>query len=61
MFIAVLIFNVYHPGKTLQGPDANFPKLSKDEKRMLKEQKKELKQMTKADKHTRSESAIEMV
>ena len=50
MFFACLLLNICHPGRILQGPDSNFPKLSKQEKKALKEQKKELKLQRKEEK-----------
>lgn len=54
MFLALFVFNVYHPGKTLQGPDSEYPKSNRQKKKQAKAQKK-------AAKSSRSESAIEMV
>lgn len=48
MFFALIVFNVIHPGKILVGPDANWPKLSKEEKKATKKAKKEAKQLAKA-------------
>lgn len=36
MFIAILLFNFYHPGKALVGPESEFPKLSREQKREQK-------------------------
>ncbi|PYI01472.1 RTA1 domain protein [Aspergillus sclerotiicarbonarius CBS 121057] len=40
MFLALGLLNVVHPGRVLQGPESEFPRLSRGEKRMLKEEKK---------------------
>lgn len=40
MFLALLSFNIFHPGKTLHGPDSEYPKLTKEQKKATKEQKK---------------------
>jgi RTA1 like protein len=42
MFIALLIMNITHPGRTLIGPDSEFPsrKQRKEEQRIKKEQKR---------------------
>jgi len=54
MFLALFVFNVFHPGKTLQGPDSEYPKLTKEEKRQAKERRR-------VEKHARTESSTEMV
>ena len=51
MVFALVIFNVIHPGKILVGPDADWPKLSKEEKKATKEAK-ETKQLAKAGRLT---------
>jgi hypothetical protein len=33
MFLALLLWNVYHPGRILVGPDSEFPKKEKKSKR----------------------------
>ncbi|CEJ57908.1 hypothetical protein PMG11_06585 [Penicillium brasilianum] len=43
MFLALIIFNLVHPGKILVGPDAEWPKVSKEEKAAKKRAKKEAK------------------
>jgi hypothetical protein len=43
MFLALIIFNAVHPGKVLVGPDAEWPKVSKEDKRAMKRAKKEAK------------------
>ncbi|KAF7587594.1 hypothetical protein BBP40_007014 [Aspergillus hancockii] len=43
MFIALLVINIVHPGRILQGPDSEFPKVSRQEKKQLKQQKKAAK------------------
>jgi len=54
MFLALLSFNIFHPGKTLHGPDSEYPKLTKEEKKSAKEQKR-------MEKQARIESSTEMV
>jgi hypothetical protein len=44
MFLALLVFHIYHPGKVLVGPDSEYPKVTKEEKRLRKEQKRAVKQ-----------------
>ncbi|KAJ5734846.1 hypothetical protein N7533_013249 [Penicillium manginii] len=52
MFFALVIFNVIHPGKIFVGPDANWPKPSKEEKKAAKQAKKEAKRLAKAGSST---------
>lgn len=40
MFIVLVLFNLVHPSRILIGPDAQWPKLSKEEKRARKDLKK---------------------
>ncbi|KAF2454741.1 RTA1 like protein-domain-containing protein [Lineolata rhizophorae] len=57
MLIAVFLLNLFHPGRSLVGPGSEFPRLSRKEKKALKQQKraskiraKERKKTTKAAK-----------
>jgi hypothetical protein len=50
MFLALLILNIIHPGRLLQGPDSEFPKVSRQEKKRIKQEKKEAKRAAKARK-----------
>lgn len=43
MFAALVILNIFHPGRVLCGPDSEFPRLSRAEKKRLRQEKKELK------------------
>ena len=43
MLFALIILNIFHPGRALVGPDSNFPKLSRKQKKELKRQKKQEK------------------
>lgn len=43
MFGALLTMNIFHPGMVLRGQDSKFAKVSKEEKKALKEQKKQEK------------------
>jgi len=56
MFFALALFNVFHPGRTLVGPESEFPKLTKEEKKQKKMEKK-LKKIEKkeAKKHKKEE------
>jgi hypothetical protein len=42
MFVALIVFNMYHPGKVLYGADSEYPKLTKHERRAAREEKKRL-------------------
>ncbi|KAL4865734.1 hypothetical protein BDV12DRAFT_199813 [Aspergillus spectabilis] len=43
MFIALVILNIIHPGRVLQGPDSEFPRVSRKEKKQRKREKEEAK------------------
>jgi hypothetical protein len=47
MFLALAILNIIHPGRVLQGPDSEFPKVSRQEKKRIKQEKKEAKRAEK--------------
>lgn len=49
MFTALVFLNVFHPGRVLCGPGSNFPRLSRAEKRRLRQEKKEKKDAQKAE------------
>lgn len=54
MFFAILLLNIFHPGRVLVGPESEFPKLSRKQKKALKEEKKkEEKARKKAEKERR--------
>lgn len=50
MAFALLIMCLWHPGRTLVGPEAEFPKLSRQEKKAIKKAKKAEKAERKAAK-----------
>lgn len=50
MFIACVIMNIWHPGRYLVGPESEFPRLSRAEKKALKKVKKQKKVDEKAAK-----------
>ena len=50
MMVALLILAVFHPGRYLRGPDSEFPRLSRKEKKALKMEKKEARLAAKAAK-----------
>ena len=43
MMVALLILAIFHPGRYLVGPDSEFPKISRKEKKALKIARKEEK------------------
>lgn len=46
MLSAMVIWNIWHPGRYLQGDDCDFPKkvkLSRNEKKMIKQEAKDSK------------------
>lgn len=60
MMVALLILAVLHPGRYLIGPESEFPRLSRKEKKALKEEKKAQKQEKKeAKKRARAEQKAE--
>lgn len=50
MLIALILLNIFHPGRVLVGPDSDFPRLNRAEKKRLKQEKKERKDARKAEK-----------
>ncbi|KAM0358189.1 hypothetical protein ACHAO7_000648 [Fusarium culmorum] len=48
ILIALVLLNIMHPGFVLRGPESEFPKSSRKEKKALKEQKKQAKKDRKA-------------
>lgn len=56
MFAALLILNIFHPGRVLSGPDSDFPRLSRAEKKRLKQDKKERKAARKAERRSKSKA-----
>jgi hypothetical protein len=65
MFLALLAFNICHPEKILRGSDSEYPRLTKEEKRMNKErrrsEKKENQERKKEEESDRASSGYEMV
>jgi hypothetical protein len=49
MFLALVIFNVYHPGKVLIGTAGEREKVTREEKRAIKEAKKRAKMEKKGE------------
>ncbi|KAI1070073.1 hypothetical protein LB507_008138 [Fusarium sp. FIESC RH6] len=48
ILLALVLLNIMHPGFVLRGSESEFPKLSRKEKKVLKEQKKQAKKARKA-------------
>lgn len=51
MLLAFVALNIMHPGYILKGPDGEFPKVTRAEKKAIKQQKKEEKAQRKAAKN----------
>ncbi|KAG7415063.1 RTA1 like protein-domain-containing protein [Fusarium sp. MPI-SDFR-AT-0072] len=60
ILIALVLLNIMHPGFVLRGPDSEFPKLSRKEKKALKQQKKMEKKQAKEAKKARKTGAQEL-
>ncbi|OZJ01584.1 hypothetical protein BZG36_05540, partial [Bifiguratus adelaidae] len=61
MFLALVVFHLYHPGRVLVGENSEFPKLTKEEKRQKKEDKmlaKKEKRRLKAEKKLSAVSSL---
>ncbi|KAK4997654.1 hypothetical protein LTR28_013910 [Elasticomyces elasticus] len=50
--LAILVLVIWHPGRTLVGPDSEFPRLSRAEKKALKLGKREMKAREKEKKRS---------
>lgn len=50
MLLALALLNIVHPGFVLRGPDSEFPKITRAEKKAVKAQKKEDKKRRKEEK-----------
>ncbi|KAF4496485.1 phospholipid-translocating ATPase [Fusarium agapanthi] len=59
ILIALVLLNIMHPGFVLRGPDSEFPKLSRKEKKAIKQQKKMEKKRAKEAKKARKTGAQE--
>jgi RTA1 like protein len=51
MLLASVLLNICHPGMVLKGPESEFPRLSRKEKKALKQEKKAEKQRNKWEKN----------
>jgi hypothetical protein len=56
MVMALGLFNVLHPGLVLRGPDSEFPRLSRKDRKALKRKKKEEKRARKKEDKARAKS-----
>lgn len=56
MFIALVLLNVVHPGRVLQGPESEFPRVSRAEKKRVKMEKKQAKRERKEAKRLQKET-----
>ncbi|RMJ25836.1 RTA1 domain-containing protein [Aspergillus sp. HF37] len=54
MFTALVLLNVFHPGRVLCGPFSDFPRLSRAEKKRLRQEKREMKDSRKAESERRA-------
>jgi hypothetical protein len=57
MLLAFVALNVMHPGYVLQGPDGDFPRLTRAEKKALKQEKKDAKRRKREEKRDRKAGA----
>ncbi|CAM1511689.1 Fc.00g092020.m01.CDS01 [Cosmosporella sp. VM-42] len=60
MLIALALLAAMHPGFVLRGPDSDFPRLTRAEKKALKQEKKDEKRRQKAAKKARKEGGYEL-
>jgi hypothetical protein len=56
MMVAILMLIIWHPGRTLVGPESEFPHLSRKEKKALRQEKKARKAREKEEKKSRKSS-----
>ena len=55
MFVAFSVMNAVHPGRVLVGPESEFPRMSRKEKKVAKAEKKERKAKEKEEKKAAKE------
>lgn len=53
MLLALSLINLVHPGMVLKGPESEFPRLSRKERRAQLQQEKEQRQQKKEEKRQR--------
>lgn len=56
MLVALLVLCIFHPGRFLVGPESEFPRLSRKEKKAIKKEKKAQKAAAKEEKKARKQS-----
>lgn len=56
MMVAMLLLVIFHPGRSLVGPESEFPRLSRKEKKAAKQEKKAAK---KADKEAKRQKPLQ--
>ena len=61
MMVCLLILVIMHPGRTLQGPESEFPKKSRQEKKAEKRARKEAKAAKKAAKKGKGKGHVELI
>jgi hypothetical protein len=50
MLLALVLLNAVHPGTVLRGPYSEFPRLTRKERKAIKQEKKDAKRATKEEK-----------
>jgi hypothetical protein len=60
MFLALVVFNIYHPGRVLIGLESDYPVLTKEEKATAKREKKERKIEKKLAKKNKSVNLVDL-
>jgi hypothetical protein len=60
MVSSLLLLNVVHPGMVLRGPDGEFPRLSRAQKKEVKQQKKYEKQQARSAKKGGYDNIVEV-
>jgi len=60
MMVCLLLLAIIHPGRSLQGPDSEFPKKSRKEKKAEKQAKKDEKAMRKEAKKGKGHGHVQM-
>lgn len=56
MLLALLILCVFHPGRILVGPESEFPRVSRKEKKAIKKEKKAQKIAAKEEKKAKKQA-----
>jgi len=58
MLLAVVLLNIVHPGLVLKGPESDFPRQTRKEKKATKREKKEAKEARKQEKKDRKRGIV---